>query len=127
VSEVYPETPLGPPAVVSGPPAPPPATPGQRAYEAHAAMVVPRPWRWDQLDDKLRAAWEAAAQAVLNDAFPRLKRQLAEAREKLAATQAIARMLQATGREILAAYESGTVVSGELAGIWRERLGGDHA
>jgi len=42
-----------------------PATPGQAAYEAHAAMVVPRPWRWDQLDDKLRAAWEAAAQAAI--------------------------------------------------------------
>jgi hypothetical protein len=49
------------------------------------------------------------------------------ARKQLAATQAIARMLQATAHEILAAYESGTVVSGELLGIWRERLGGDHA
>jgi hypothetical protein len=65
VSEVYPETPLSSPVVVSGPPAPPPAAPGQRAYEAHAAMVVPRPWRWDHLDDKLRAAWEAAAQAAI--------------------------------------------------------------
>lgn len=58
MSEVYPETPLGSPPAAA-------ATPGQAAYEAHAAMVVPRPWRWGQLDDKLRAAWEAAAQAVI--------------------------------------------------------------
>ena len=50
-------------------------------------------------------------------------RTIASLREQLAVTQAIARMLQATAIEILAAYESGTVVSGELAGIWRERLG----
>jgi hypothetical protein len=71
----------------------PDATPGQAAYEAHAAMVVPRPWRWDQLDGKLRAAWEAAAQAVLNDAFPGLKRQLAEARADRSHLQAQATAL----------------------------------
>lgn len=54
-----------------------------------------------------------------------VKRERDKAREKLATTQAIARMLQATAFEILAAYESGTVVSDELTGIWRARLGGD--
>src|ERR1044071_3013066 len=85
------------PAVVSGQP----ATPGQRAYEAHAAMVVPRPWRWDQLDDKLRAAWDAAAQAVLNDAFPGLKRELAEAQARLDTSRELHRLsrLSAAGDE----------------------------
>ena len=78
-----------------------PATPGQRAYEAHAAMVVPRPWRWDQLDDKLRAAWDAAAQAVLNDAFPGLKRELAEAQARLDTSRELHRLsrLSAAGDE----------------------------
>lgn len=44
--------------------------PGQAAYEAHAAMVSPRPWRWDQLDGKLRAAWDAAAESAIKAARP---------------------------------------------------------
>jgi len=117
---------------VSGPPAPPPATPGQAehvAREMHAAywrVVAAGHWAWETEEQELREGWLAAAQVTLAD-LAQARRELAEAREKLAATQAIARMLRATAIEILAAYESGTVVSDELAGIWRERLGGDHA
>lgn len=83
------------------------ATPGQAAYEAHAAMMVPRPWRWDQLDGKMRAAWEAAAAAVMLMAqatvdyaeLTSLREQLAKA---LAANQRWAETLgdiQQAGRE----------------------------
>lgn len=54
-----------PPAVVSGPP----ATPGQRAYEASVAVMATDlehpPWRWDQLPFRHRESWEAAAQAAI--------------------------------------------------------------
>lgn len=65
------------------------ATPGQAAYEAHAAMMVPRPWRWDQLDGKMRAAWEAAAAAVMLMAQATVDyAELTSLREQLATTQA---------------------------------------
>jgi hypothetical protein len=103
-------------------------TPAQRAYEALMAgaprvdpgIEATEVETWEELDATSRDLFGEVAQAVLSDAFPGLKRELAEAREKLAVTRA-------TAREVLAAYESGTVVSDELAGIWRERLGGDHA
>ena len=66
------------------------ATPGQRAYEAWQDVQDPE-WKipWDSdggftLTDETRAAFEAAAQAVLNDAFPGLKRELGEARAVVA-------------------------------------------
>ena len=65
--------------------------PGQAAYEAHAAMVVPRPWRWDQLDGELRAAWAAADAAVaapLNAEIASLREQLAQAQRDLVAMRA---------------------------------------
>jgi hypothetical protein len=154
---------------VSGPPAPPAATPGQAAHAAWCKIRFPElsakrdpAVPWHEFTDTQRAAWDAAAAAVMLMAqatvdyaeLQELRAELQEihdalaaawpgkdltegaeallvaaliaerdkAREQLAATQAIARMLQATAIEILAAYTSGTVVSDELLGIWRERL-----
>jgi len=70
---------------VSGPPpAQAAATPGQAAYEAAPELDDSPVPGWGNFGPDRRAAWEAAAQAVLNGAFPGLKRELAEARAKLA-------------------------------------------
>jgi len=76
---------------------------------------------WAMVADAAVDAWLTAAggDGKPDEVTKRLLADVAEARGQLATTRAIA-------REVLAAYESGTVVSGELAGIWRDRLGGDH-
>jgi nucleotide-binding universal stress UspA family protein len=61
-------------------------TPGQRAYEAYWARcgeTEPNALTadWERLSGWQQESWEAAAQAVLNDAFPGLKRELREAKE----------------------------------------------
>lgn len=101
MSDVHPATPLGSPRPDDDPHArhlldyapPPPATPapGQAAYEAWAAIVAPHPWRWDQLDGTLRAAWDVSAQAAITAGTGRILAQAArykherdEARAQLA-------------------------------------------
>lgn len=58
-------------------------TPGQLNYEAFQAARWPHDpgtgWTHPAAA-KARPAWEAAAQAVLNDAFPGLRREIAELR-----------------------------------------------
>jgi hypothetical protein len=62
-------------------------TPGQRAYDVmHRASGVDVPH--EDLGDDDKRLWDDIAQAVLNDAFPGLKRNLAQARRELAEARA---------------------------------------
>jgi hypothetical protein len=126
------------------------ATPGQAAYEAwrHAVTPADKPLLWlieawhGGLDDEQRAGWDAAAQAAARPALAECARLIAELSACRQNNAAIAVQLdqyrderdeareqrdrlRQLATQVLAAYESGTVVSGELAGIWRETLEAD--
>ncbi len=145
---VQPSTPPGKRAV--SPPAPPAATPGQRAYEARIVArrtrllcagesAAPEPPAWHQAGAE-HADWDAVVQAILGDAFPGLKRDLAEARrerdEARAALSLIGQPLSPNGIDSVYLHDLSAQdpdMSDEEAELHhridlaREALGGDHA
>jgi hypothetical protein len=109
---------------VSGQPAPPPATPGQAARAAwndHWAGPDPYPAGETQ-EETFERVWGNVAQAVLNDAFPGLKRELAETRRELAEARA-ERDRYRKWLEAIAECRAGMPYPDAA----RQALGGDHA
>jgi len=123
---------------VSGPPAPPPATPGQRAYEAYRYAPGPtmmpltaERFEWESLQPDDRAAWEAAVQAAVDESDSTALAQLAMAREAISDLAAERDRYRAALEEIDGLWDTTSDASDETAAnmaiIAHKALGGDHA